>query len=166
MDDRPPTVSVLFFLAALAVLIAMWVAAHRRETPTSARAVRNAEAAAPASTREDRVRRFAENWPREPDFALVFNALDPSFDIVETAAIRFDPADDYFGLPRSEGYYLVYGYCGACHSLRIVMQQHATRERWVELLQWMHDKQGMPEPAPGEKAVLIDYLAGHFGAGD
>lgn len=162
--DRPPTVSLLFFLAAVAVPIAGWLAARDGETRGPARAVSETESASPVETRGDRVRRFAESWPREPDYAPVFNALDPSFDVTEAAASRFDPGDDYFGLPRTEGYELVYNYCGACHSLRIVMGQRASAERWAELLTWMVEKQGMPEPPEGEKAVLIDYLSRYFGA--
>lgn len=162
MEDRPPTISILLFVAAPALLIAMWLSSHNNPTITSARTVPET----PEQIRTERSRKFAQTWSSEPDYTLVFNALDPSFDIVETATGRFDPNDDYFGLPRSEGYELVYNYCSACHSMRIVMQQHATRDRWAELLGWMEEKQGMPKPPPGEKAVLVDYLSRHFGAGE
>ena len=80
-----------------------------------------------SASSQSRIRQFAEgNWPKEPDFAPVFNVLDPSFDIAETKASAFDPNDDYYGLPRSEGHEEVFAYCSGCHSLRIVMQQHAT----------------------------------------
>lgn len=52
--------------------------------------------------------------------------------------------------------------CNACHSLAIVKQQKLTRERWDQLLSWMVSEQGMPQPAPELRALILDYLATHF----
>jgi len=157
--NRPPAVSMLFFLAVPVVLASMWFSVRELEAPLNSH-----REPAPSASREDRIRTFANSWPQEPDYAPLFNALDPALDVSDTAPSAFDPTDDYFGLPRQGEYELVYGYCSACHSLRIVMQQHATRTRWVELLAWMQEKQGMAEPPPEDKAAIVDYLAAHFGA--
>ena len=53
--------------------------------------------------------------------------------------------------------------CNACHSLAIVKQQKLTRERWDQLLHWMVSEQGMPEPEPERRAVILEYLVTHFG---
>jgi hypothetical protein len=55
--------------------------------------------------------------------------------------------------------------CTACHSIRIVMQQHATEERWDHLLTWMVEEQGMWEMPEEERATVLAYLTEHFGAG-
>jgi len=172
--DRPPIVSLLFFLLAAGIIAAMFNAA--REVPARETAAAEAPAretsppSAPRSSpplphaRAERIRQFAERWPTNPDYAPAFNALDPAIDIGSAADSRFDPGDDYFGLPRADGYELVFGYCRSCHSLRIVMQQHATRERWEELLDWMVEKQGMAEPPAQDRAALLEYLSVNFGA--
>ena len=161
---------MLFFLAPLAVIAAM---INENRAPQEIPPVADQVGAAAAEqgqtlpeTRAERVSFFAAGWAASPDFAPAFNALDPSFDIAAATASAFDPADDYFGLPREGAYELVYGFCGSCHSLRIVMQQRATSARWDELLEWMVEKQGMAEPAPEDRSAMLAYLAKHFGSSD
>lgn len=71
--------------------------------------------------------------------------------------------DDTYGLPPGEGLEDVQAYCGACHSLGLVVQQGLTREGWADLLQWMYDEQGMSELAPEEEKRVLDYLAENVG---
>ncbi|WP_193725735.1 hypothetical protein [Ferruginivarius sediminum] len=72
-----------------------------------------------------------------------------------------DNADS--SLPPGEGRELVAGLCGACHSLRLVKQQGMSRERWDYTLDWMVEKQGMPELQPEMRTTILDYLAEHYG---
>ncbi len=37
-----------------------------------------------------------------------------------------------------------------------------TDARWDDLWQWMVDEQGMFEPEPETKTVILDYLKTHF----
>lgn len=53
--------------------------------------------------------------------------------------------------------------CNACHSLAIVKQQRLPRARWDKLLDWMVEEQGMPEQPPERRALILEYLATHFG---
>jgi len=53
--------------------------------------------------------------------------------------------------------------CTPCHSERIVAQQGLTREQWDELLDWMVEEQEMEPIEAGARAVILDYLAGHYG---
>lgn len=92
-----------------------------------------------------------------------FNALDPLVKRSTVALVSgFDPADDYWGLPRTPGYEEVDAYCSGCHSLSIVMQQRVTGERWESLIKWMVDKQGMPPLSEEEDELVKAYLARHF----
>lgn len=68
------------------------------------------------------------------------------------------------GLPPGEGRPVVYAYCTACHSTRIILQQGMSRSRWDQTLDWMVKEQGMPEPGPEAREVLLDYLAAQFPA--
>lgn len=107
---------------------------------------------------------MADVWSGEINYAPSYAALNPyRAEITETAGAMFDPADDYWGLPRSEGVETVSDYCAACHSLQIVMQQRQTREGWDYLLTWMVEKQGMAEPAPETREDILDYLTREFG---
>ncbi len=71
--------------------------------------------------------------------------------------------DEWDGLPGGAGRDEVYGICGACHSLMIVKQQGLSREAWEETLDWMVEEQGMPELDGETLALVIDYLAEHYG---
>ncbi len=66
-------------------------------------------------------------------------------------------------LPPGEGRDLVQGLCAACHSIGMVTQQGMDRERWDDTLDWMVEKQGMPEQSEENREMILDYLAEHFG---
>jgi hypothetical protein len=106
---------------------------------------------------------MAANYQGEIDFGAPYSALSPLSDIDAIAAPSgFDPGDDYWGLPRSKGVEIVAGYCSACHSLALVMQQRQSREGWDELLNWMVEKQGMADPDPTTRAAILGYLSREF----
>lgn len=67
--------------------------------------------------------------------------------------------DEYLGLPDAPGREEVFAYCGACHSVKLVVQQGQTRQGWSKLLTWMNEEQGMPKLEPEEKKLVLDYLA-------
>ena len=117
------------------------------------------------SERELRIAEMSENWSSSPNYQQVFVPLSPlsvdnSDDILRAV---FDASDDYSGLPRTGEYEYVELLCSSCHSLEIVMQQRATRERWSYMLTWMTEKQGMAELPPEDTEAIIEYLAEHFG---
>ncbi|UTW60272.1 hypothetical protein KFE96_08145 [Kordiimonas sp. SCSIO 12603] len=113
--------------------------------------------------RSARVEAMAAAYDGSIRYKDTFNALDP---LIKRSAIargsKFDPNDDYWGLPRTEGYEEVAAYCASCHSLAIVMQQRVTPERWDYLLDWMVEKQNMPELEAEERALIHRYLIEHF----
>ena len=67
--------------------------------------------------------------------------------------------DEYLGLPDAPGREEVAAYCGACHSLKLVVQQGLTRPGWEEMLVWMYEEQEMPELEKDEEKLVLDYLA-------
>lgn len=151
-------------IALSAVLLGGCGESHAKPEPAPGEEPAAQVADARDAGERQRVAALAIHWPTEPSFAAPFDALDPGASpVVGAKRQRFDPVDQFWGLPRSEGYLLVAGYCGYCHSLRLVMQQQASAARWDELLDWMIAKQGMPALAPADRAVVRDYLARHFG---
>lgn len=119
----------------------------------------------PNEDRDQRVLEMSEHWPKSPDYSTVFIALTPLGAEVTADDGRpvFDSTDDYGGLPRTGEYEFVAAYCSACHSLEIVMQQRASRERWSYMLTWMVEKQGMVPLEAEDEELFLDYLVEHFG---
>lgn len=65
------------------------------------------------------------------------------------------------GLPPDTGRDEVEAYCGACHSLKLVVQQGLSRTDWEEVLVWMVEEHEMAPLEPVEHELVIDYLAKH-----
>lgn len=151
---RPPGVSVFFFASAI-VFIFYGAFSARDNGGSQQSAVEPTSASGPDTIAE---------FHAVPDFSWRFNALDPGLITASAGPSLFNPADDYWGLPRADGVDLVAGYCAACHSLRIVMQQNASETRWRELMAWMIEKQGMAAPPDEDLEQIIAYLSDHFGS--
>ena len=64
---------------------------------------------------------------------------------------------------RAPGASETFDACTPCHSERIVVQQGLTREQWDELMVWMVEEQEMEPIEEGALAVILDYLAAHYG---
>lgn len=75
---------------------------------------------------------------------------------------RYDPNDEYMGLPQTEGVDTVFSNCTYCHSAAIIMQQRMPPSQWDYTLNWMVEKQGMPELEPEDRKVVMNYLIQHF----
>ncbi len=116
--------------------------------------------------RQARIEALAADWPAEPSYIVSFNALDPSSNpLEEVRASLFDPNDPHWGLPDAEGRDLVVAYCGACHSLRLVMQQSMVETGWDATLARMVADRGMPEIQADIRQSILSYLTEHFGSG-
>lgn len=74
------------------------------------------------------------------------------------SAARGQADDEFGGLPAGPGQEETFYLCSACHSIRLVTQQRLTRPVWADTLDWMVEKQGMPEPAPEQRELILDYL--------
>lgn len=81
----------------------------------------------------------------------------------EDAAAEDNDEDDYEGLPPGEGRDEVFGYCSACHSIRLVTQQGLTRADWGEVLVYMVEEHEMAELEPEDEKLVLDYLARFYG---
>ncbi|MEF9604367.1 hypothetical protein O4J55_19280 [Paracoccus sp. PXZ] len=65
-------------------------------------------------------------------------------------------------MPDGAGAKETYYQCVACHSTEIIKQQRVTDNRWDELWTWMVEAQGMVEPEPETKALILTYLKTNF----
>ena len=89
--------------------------------------------------------------------AFIFVVPNLSHSISATAE---DELTD-MGLPADVGRDEVEAYCGACHSLKIVVQQGLSRAAWEETLQWMVDEQEMEPLETEDHKLVLDYLSKH-----
>ena len=65
-------------------------------------------------------------------------------------------------LPPGKGKDLVENICGSCHGLDVVVAQHATKDGWASIVDYMVQRgaTGTPE----EMQTITDYLAKNFPA--
>lgn len=66
-------------------------------------------------------------------------------------------------LPAGKGREEVFYVCSVCHSIKLVIQQGLSRDSWKETLNWMVEEQGMNPLDEATHALVLDYLAEHFG---
>ncbi len=69
--------------------------------------------------------------------------------------------DPESGLVIAPGFEQVKAQCTACHSGRLVAQNRADREGWLQMIRWMQETQNLWPLGPAEP-VILDYLATHY----
>lgn len=67
--------------------------------------------------------------------------------------------DESTGLVRAPGWEQVRANCGGCHSFRLVTQQRADRQTWLDTIRWMQATQNLWELEPAVEEAILDYLA-------
>ncbi len=65
------------------------------------------------------------------------------------------------GMVYAEGFDVVRATCTACHSAQLVTQNRASREGWVNMIDWMQETQGLWELGEQEP-IILDYLATYY----
>lgn len=80
-----------------------------------------------------------------------------------TPGAAAEEEQDWQGLPPGKGREEVFYACAPCHSLRLVTQQGLSQERWETTLDWMIDKQAMPEIAAEDRKLIVEYLTEFYG---
>lgn len=94
--------------------------------------------------------------------AAIALLLSATFAVVGDEATRAETDElAQLGLPPDKGRDEVEAYCGACHSLRLVVQQGLSRDAWQETIEWMVEEQEMEPLEPEDHKLVLDYLAKH-----
>jgi hypothetical protein len=65
------------------------------------------------------------------------------------------------GLIADEGLKLVIANCTACHSAKLVTQNHADRDGWQKMIRWMQNSQNLWDLGQQEDLIL-DYLSKNY----
>ncbi len=66
------------------------------------------------------------------------------------------------GFIAAGDYQLVKTTCTACHSSKLVLQNRATREGWIDMIRWMQETQKLWDLGPNEDKI-VSYLATYYG---
>ena len=67
------------------------------------------------------------------------------------------------GMPKDEGRLEVFGFCGSCHSINLVLQQGLSRAVWEEVLVEMVRDQEMAPLRDDDRRKVLDYLEKYYG---
>jgi len=78
------------------------------------------------------------------------------------AGVRAQGIDPMSGLVRAENWELILGNCSACHSLQLVTEQRASRDRWLGMIRWMQATQNLWQFEPATEEKILDYLAENY----
>ncbi|HLT89438.1 MAG TPA: hypothetical protein VKZ85_00730 [Woeseiaceae bacterium] len=70
--------------------------------------------------------------------------------------------DEATGLVRAPGFEHVRAHCGGCHSFRLVTQQRADRQTWLDIIRWMQATQNLWQFEPAVEDAILDYLATNY----
>ncbi len=81
--------------------------------------------------------------------------------IVQALPLHAD-TDPSTGLVIAPGYEQVKAQCTACHSGRLVAQNRADRDGWLQMIRWMQDTQNL-WPLGEAEPVILNYLAENYG---
>ncbi|MDH3609687.1 MAG: hypothetical protein OEQ24_10665 [Gammaproteobacteria bacterium] len=75
-------------------------------------------------------------------------------------AVEVDKAT---GLIKAEGWETVRNNCIACHSTKLITQNHGTRNRWLAIIEWMQATQGLQQFDAETQETILSYLSENFG---
>jgi hypothetical protein len=78
---------------------------------------------------------------------------------VTSDSLKTDPES---GLAVDEHLMLVKAQCTACHSSKLILQSHFSREKWIERIRWMQRTQKLWDLGESEP-VIVNYLVKHYG---
>lgn len=82
-------------------------------------------------------------------------------DKAEEAAVQEEEIDATSGFIAKGDYKLVIANCTPCHSSKLVIQNRASREGWLEMIRWMQETQKLWDLQDNEDKIL-DYLATYY----
>ena len=74
-------------------------------------------------------------------------------------AVEVDKAT---GLIKAEGWEIVRNNCIACHSTKLITQNHGTRNRWLAMIEWMQTTQGLQQFNAETQETILSYLSVNY----
>lgn len=75
--------------------------------------------------------------------------------------VQADSLDTETGLALDTNLSVVKAHCTGCHSPKLIIQHHFTRDEWLSKIRWMQRNHKLWDLGESEKTVL-DYLAKNY----
>ncbi len=66
------------------------------------------------------------------------------------------------GLIIDQGFETVKTECTVCHSAKLIIQNRATRQGWLETIRWMQNTQGLRRLTAETEREILTYLATNY----
>lgn len=66
------------------------------------------------------------------------------------------------GLIVDQGFAAVKAECTVCHSAKLITQNKATRQGWLETIRWMQNTQGLRQLSAETEQEILAYLAKNY----
>lgn len=95
--------------------------------------------------------------PRSTERGPVHSQTQETYQTADTLQL-----DKETNLVIDERLTLVKAQCTACHSSKLILQSHLTRDGWRQKIRWMQRTQKLWDLGESEPVVL-DYLAKYYG---
>ena len=70
--------------------------------------------------------------------------------------------DPFTGFKMSGDWELVRNNCIACHSTKLITQQHGSASQWLDIIRWMQAKQNLWQFDTDTEEKIIAYLAENY----
>jgi mono/diheme cytochrome c family protein len=83
----------------------------------------------------------------------------PAWQVAEAREPDLDP---FTGLKISGDWELVRNNCIACHSPKLITQQHGSAAQWLDMIRWMQEKQNLWQFDSDTESRIIAYLSENY----
>ena len=70
--------------------------------------------------------------------------------------------DAFTGFKMSGDWELVRNNCIACHSTKLITQQHGSASQWLDIIRWMQAKQNLWQFDTNTEERIVAYLAENY----
>ena len=84
------------------------------------------------------------------------------FSAGSTAFAQEPELDPFTGFKMSGDWELVRNNCIACHSTKLITQQHGSASQWLDIIRWMQEKQNLWQFDADTEEKIIAYLAENY----
>jgi len=85
------------------------------------------------------------------------------FTFVLSITVQAEEVDESTGLIKAEGWETVRNNCIACHSTKLITQNHGTRNRWLAMIEWMQATQGLQQFDVETNETILTHLSANYG---
>jgi hypothetical protein len=85
------------------------------------------------------------------------------FVLVISFCLHAEEIDEASGLVKAQGWEIVRNNCIACHSTKLITQNHGARNRWFAMIEWMQATQGLQQFDADTQETILSYLSENYG---